>query len=143
MAKGGFGGYAVRDADGEDMAVLTGLWREFRAQTPEPEWRAGTPDEHLDALAQAIRADVVLIAERQGEPVGFALAEVTSPGVGYLHILYVRPQVRRTGLAARLIRELARRFERQGVVLLELDVRASNTVARSPSINAGDSFPSN
>ena len=131
MSASGSGGYGIRDANGADVAVVTALWREFRAETTEPDWRAGNPEAHLAALGDAIGTDLVLIAERQGEPVGLAVAEPRATGAGYLHILFVRPEVRRSGVAAALLREVAKRFKGQGLELLELDVLASNTGARS------------
>jgi ribosomal protein S18 acetylase RimI-like enzyme len=50
--------------------------------------------------------------------------------VGYLHILFVRPVARRSGVAAALLREVATRFAQRGLKTLELDVLASNDRAR-------------
>jgi ribosomal protein S18 acetylase RimI-like enzyme len=120
----------IRDATLADRDSVTCLWREFRQETPELAWRAGGPDDHVRALVEAIGTDFVLLAEREGDPAGLAVAEVRDERVGYLHILFVRPVARRSGVAAALLREVATRFAQRGLDTLELDVLASNDRAR-------------
>jgi len=121
----------IRDATGSDRDSVTCLWREFSEETPEPSWRAGKSEDHVRALVEAIGTDVVLLAERNGEPAGLAVAEVRDDPVGYLHILFVRPGARRSGVAGALLREATTRFAERDRKLLELDGLASNDRARS------------
>jgi ribosomal protein S18 acetylase RimI-like enzyme len=121
----------IRDATLADRDSVTCLWREFRKETPELAWRAGSPEHHVRALVEAIGTDFVLLVEREGDLAGLAVAEVRDERVGYLHILFVRPGARRSGVAAALLREVATRLAQRGLDLLELDVLASNDRARS------------
>ena len=121
----------IRDATLADRDSVTCLWREFSEEKPGPSWRAGDSEDHERALVEAIGTDVVLLAERKGEPAGLAVAEVRDDRVGYLHILFVRPGARRSGVAAALLREVVTRFAERDLKLLELDVVASNGRARS------------
>ena len=125
------GGFRIRDATRSDRDSVTCLWREFSKEKPGPSWRACNSEDHVRALVEAIGTDVVLLAERKGEPVGLAVAEVRDDRVGYLHILFVRPGARRSGVAAALLIEVATRFAERDLKLLELDVLASNHRARS------------
>ncbi len=125
------GRFHIRDATRSDRDSVTCLWREFSEEKPGPSWRAYNSEDHVRALAAAIGTDLVLLAERKGEPVGVAVAELRDDQVGYLHILFVRPGARRSGVAAALLREVATRFAERDLKLLELDVLASNDRARS------------
>ena len=126
------GGFRIRDATRSDRDCVTNLWCEFSEEKPGPSWRAGNSEDHVRALVEAIGTDVVLLAERKGgEPAGLAVAEVRDDVVGYLHILFARPDARRSGVATALLKEVATRFLERDLKLLELDVVASNDRARS------------
>jgi hypothetical protein len=60
-----------------------------------------------------------------------ALARRRGPLVGRITDLYVRPHARRTGVADALTRAVVERFAADGVEVVDLEVMASNTVARS------------
>ena len=86
---------------------------------------------HARELERAIGTDIVLLAEQDEQPVGLAVADAKGEGVGYLHILYVHPSARWSGVAAALLREVVRRLRTEGRTVLELDVLASNERALS------------
>src|SRR5205814_3511573 len=83
--------------------------------------------EDLAWLEQAIRDEIVLLA---GED-GLAVAQRKGERLGFLDVVYVRPEARRSGLAAQLVREVAAQMREGGVEMLELEVLASNAEARA------------
>jgi hypothetical protein len=66
-----------------------------------------------------------------GDPVGFALGRRRAPGFGTLTDLYVAKDARRSGIATELMREVLSGFRELGVEHIDLEVLASNSVARS------------
>jgi len=118
----------IRSATTADVALVHELWREFDAEIPDAPWRDDDSSDDLRELEQAIGKDVVLIAEDDGTPVGLSVAERKGERMGFLHILYVRPQARRRGIAAELVRETVAQL---GTEMLELEVLDSNHGARS------------
>jgi ribosomal protein S18 acetylase RimI-like enzyme len=121
----------IRAATGDDVATVVELWREFKAQEHEPAWRDEAGEADLRELELAIVTDIVLLAEHEDQAIGIALADTKGKQVGYLHILYVRACARRSGVAAALVRETAKRLRADGRSVLELGVLASNKRARS------------
>ena len=71
------------------------------------------------------------MAEDEAAPVGFALGRSRAPGFGTLTDLYVVQDARRSGIATELMREVLAAFRTLGIEHLDLDVLASNSVARS------------
>ena len=118
----------IRSATTADVALVHELWREFDAEIPDAPWRDDDSEDDLRELEHAIGKDVVLIAEEDGRPVGLSVAEKKGVRVGFLHILYVRPDARQHGVAAELVRETVTQL---GTEVLELDVLDSNHAARA------------
>ncbi len=116
----------IRTATPDDLPLIRELWLAFEHEVQEPEWRDGYTDD-LDAR---VRDDIVLLAVEEDDAVGLAVAAKAGERVGFLSTLYVRPEARRNGVAAELVREVAARLGALGVEVLELDVLASNTAAR-------------
>ncbi len=123
--------HLIRDATRDDAATVLMLWLEFKAEERQPAWREDATRDHARELERAIGTDIVLLAEQDEQPVGLAVADAKGEGVGYLHILYVHPSARWSGVAAALLREVVRRLRTEGRTVLELDVLASNERARS------------
>jgi len=121
----------IRTATKDDLSIVQELWLAFEAEIPDEPWRDSDTDEDVAALEQAIANDVVLLAESDGWAVGLAVAARKGARLGFLDLLYVRPEARRGGVAAELTREVAARFGAQGVEVLELEVLASNRDART------------
>jgi ribosomal protein S18 acetylase RimI-like enzyme len=121
----------VRDAVTADLPVLHEMWRDFQREIPDPDYIEVDEEHELGEVDEVVGRGVALIAERDGEPVGYALAELQHPRAGFLHDLYIRPDARGAGLAAELVREVVARLRERGADVLRLEVLASNADARS------------
>jgi GNAT superfamily N-acetyltransferase len=117
----------IRAATSEDLPLVRELWRAFDSEVPDAEWHDDDSADDLRALEEAIGTDVVLLAD----DVGLAVATKKGERLGFLDIVYVRPEARRGGVAAELVREAAARLREQGADMLELEVLASNSGARA------------
>ncbi len=121
----------IRNATIYDFPLVRELFLEFQQELEDLPFRDDDTEDDLKKIEKGIGKDVVLIAERDGEPVGLAVAEKAGKLVGYLGSLYVRPSARKSGVAAELVREVVARLAEQGVEMLELDVLAKNVQARA------------
>jgi ribosomal protein S18 acetylase RimI-like enzyme len=117
----------IRPATADDLPLVRELWQAFNAEIPDEPWREDDLAEDLAWLEQAIRDEIVLLADADG----LAVARRKGEKLGFLEVVYVRPEARRGGLAAELIREVVARLREGGVEMLELEVLASNTEARA------------
>jgi ribosomal protein S18 acetylase RimI-like enzyme len=117
----------IRSATADDLQLVRELWQEFNREIPDEPWREDDLAEDLDWLEQAIRDEIVLLADEDG----LAVARRRGRRLGFLEVVYVRPQARRGGLAAQLVREVTTRLREAGADMLELEVLASNVEARS------------
>jgi GNAT superfamily N-acetyltransferase len=116
----------IRSATAADLPLVRDLWRAFELEVPEPDWRDDDSEQDLAELEKAVENDVVLLAD----DVGLAVATKIGARQGFLDILYVKPEARRTGVAADLVREVATRLRELGADTLELEVLQSNAAAR-------------
>jgi GNAT superfamily N-acetyltransferase len=117
----------IRQATSDDLPRVRELWAEFEAEVPEPPWYDDELEQDLEWLAGVVEKETVLLAD----DVGLAVALMKGSRVGFLEMLYVRPQARGTGLARELTREAVSRLRERGAEVLELEVLASNTHARA------------
>ncbi len=117
----------IRPATADDLPLVRELWRAFEAEIPEPSWYDDDLEKDLEWLAEAVHDETVLLAD----DVGLAVALMKGTRLGFLEMLFVRPQARGTGLARELTREAAARLKERGAEVLELDVLASNAHARA------------
>ena len=117
----------IRAATPDDLPLVRELWRAFGDEIPDAEWRDDDSDDDLRALEQAIGKDVVLLAD----DVGLAVATKRGERLGFLDVVYVRPEARRAGIAAELVRAAAVELRLRGADMLELEVVASNGAARA------------
>ena len=117
----------IRPATADDLPLVRELWQAFNAEIPDEPWREDDLAEDLAWLEHAIRDEIVLLA---GED-GLAVAQRKGNRLGFLDVVYVRPEARRSGLAAELAREVAAQMRERGVEMLELEVLASNAEARA------------
>ena len=122
----------VRRAAPVDFEAIVELWRDFDHEVPAPthEGRADESKE-LGEIREIIGSEIAFVAEDDGTPVGFALARRRAPGFGTLTDLYVGRDARRSGIATELMREVLGAFRELGIEDFDLDVQASNHVARS------------
>ena len=123
----------VRRAEADDQAALAELWRELDHEVPPPIHEGPADSEkELAEVAGIVDQGLAFLAEDDdGSPVGFALGKRRTVGLGTLTDLYVRKDARRSGIATELMRAVLAAFREAGVEQLDLDVLASNHVARS------------
>jgi ribosomal protein S18 acetylase RimI-like enzyme len=117
----------IRPATADDLPLVRELWQAFSDEIPDEPWREDDLAEDLAWLEQAIRDEIVLLADEDG----LAVARRRGDRLGFLEVVYVRPQARGGGVAAELVREVVTRLSETGVEMLELEVLASNVEARA------------
>jgi ribosomal protein S18 acetylase RimI-like enzyme len=118
----------VRSATTADLELGRELWEAFYSEWPEPEHRRKDWSDVVEHVRLHIEENVVLIAEDGGTAVGFALAWPRNERVGYVSDLYVRPELRRRGIARALLSETAGRLGRE---FLTLTTETRNPGARA------------
>jgi len=122
----------VRPAGPGDFEAIAALWQELDHELPPPvHARPPDPEKELAEVAEILASETALVAEAEGAAVGFALVRRPTATLATLTDLYVTPSARRSGVATRLMREVVALLGEQGVEYLDLDVQASNAVARS------------
>jgi ribosomal protein S18 acetylase RimI-like enzyme len=121
----------VRRATEADLPAVEELWRAFEEEVPPPAHVDVDHAQELTEIREIIDSGLGFIAERDGDIAGFALAHRRSRRIGYLSDLYVRPELRREGVAAALVLEVVETLAADGVEHLELEVQAANADARS------------
>jgi GNAT superfamily N-acetyltransferase len=77
-----------------------------------------------------LEGKLVLVAEENGEAIGFAYGQVFPNGLAHLNVAYVRPESRTQGVAKALTAAFAARAQEQGAEHVSLDVDVSNEVGR-------------
>ncbi|MDP1028565.1 GNAT family N-acetyltransferase [Sphingomonas sp. KR1UV-12] len=102
----------IRPATPADVATILGFVRDLAAFEREPDAVTATAPMLAEALFGASPAAEAVIAEREGEPVGFALffhnfSTWTGRRGVYLEDLYVTPAARGAGVGTALLRHLA------------------------------------
>jgi ribosomal-protein-alanine N-acetyltransferase len=110
-------------ADSGDAAVLAAMSRDLIEAGLE--WRYRTP-----SLRQLIaHAETVTLVARHGETVaGFGIMKYGDERA-HLMLLAVRPDVRRRGIARRLVEWLVRSASTAGVATIHVELRAGNAGA--------------
>jgi GNAT superfamily N-acetyltransferase len=124
----------VRPAGPDDAGLIAALVREHAAYEGAPDAVRGAAEDYARAgFAEA--AFECLIAEADGEPVGFALFFTNfSTWEGrqglFLEDLFVRETARGLGAGRRLVAELARTIRERGGTRLDLVVMEENVARR-------------
>lgn len=117
----------IRPATADDLPLVRELWQAFNTEIPDEPWREDDLAEDLAWLEQAIGDDIVLLADSDG----LAVARRKGERLGFLEVVYVRPEARQAGVAAQLVREVVSRLREAGAEVIELEVLASNAEARA------------
>jgi ribosomal protein S18 acetylase RimI-like enzyme len=117
----------IRAATTDDLPLVRELWQAFNEEIPDEPWREDDLAEDLEWLEQAIGKEIVLL----GDENGLAVARRRGDRLGFLEVVYVRPEARGGGLAAELVREAVTLLREAGAEMLELEVLASNVEARA------------
>ena len=123
----------VRRARPDDYDAIAALWRDFDHEVPPPIHEGPADQEkELAEVAEILVSEIAFVAEdNDGEAVGFALAKQRTPKLGTLTDLYVARDARRSGVGTELMREVLAALSAQGIEHIDLEVIASNAVARS------------
>jgi ribosomal protein S18 acetylase RimI-like enzyme len=122
----------IRDASANDLELLHRLRDEFQQELDKPPFFDEPWDTVADDVADTIAHGVALIAEEEGAPVGYALANVVpqTPIRGHLYDLFVHSDTRGRGVGRELIAAVGERLKARGVTHLSLDVALTNDSAR-------------
>lgn len=122
---------ALRDATPDDIPTILALVRELAEYERDPDAAVATPELLHDAMFGARAVAHAIMAEEEGEAVGFALyffnfsTWTGRPGL-YLEDFYVRPSARGRGVGTRLFRRLAEIAQERGCARMELSVLTWN-----------------
>lgn len=121
----------VRAATQADLPRLKELWLAFEQEVPPPPYVDVDHDREAREIEEIVREQVAVVAERDGEAVGFALARMKGSKLGYVSDLYVVPDARRERVAQALTREAVSSLRTQGAEAVQLEVLVENGDARS------------
>jgi GNAT superfamily N-acetyltransferase len=122
----------VRRATEADEAVIRELWEAFEHEIPDPEgfvpetWE----DEWKDTRRDMVSGSVFLAEDDEGV-VGLARAERNNYGASHVHLIYVRPRARRTGVTKALLQSCVEDARRTGAGMISLHVLKTNEPAAS------------
>ena len=120
----------VRQATAADLPALEELWAAFHRELPEPEHVHVDVEEEKREIREIVENGLGFLAERDGEPVGFALALVDKH-MARLSDLYVVTDARRGGVAAALTAAVVEEAIDRGATHLDLEVVSGNAAARA------------
>ena len=122
----------VRAVTGADAAAVRELWEAFEAEISPPE--AFDPESWDEAWADLRRhahdGVALLVEDDGGRAVAYAFATAVKARRSHVTDVYVRPEVRRRGVASHLMHELADGLRDLGAEWVSLDVQTSNRPAR-------------
>jgi ribosomal protein S18 acetylase RimI-like enzyme len=122
----------TRRAGADDFEAIAALWRELDHEIPPPIHEGPADvDKELSEVAEILASEIAFVAEDEGAAVGFALARQRTATLGTLTDLYVAQDARRSGVGSELMRQVLAAFTARGIEHIDLEVLASNTVARS------------
>jgi ribosomal protein S18 acetylase RimI-like enzyme len=122
---------AVRRAVPADLPMLERAWGAFAAAVPPPAHRPVDAEREVAALAEGVATGIAFVAETAGSLAGYAVGRATEGTVVRLLVLWVEPAHRRSGLAADLVRAVVDEALARGARMLDLEVTATNTAART------------
>lgn len=114
----------VREATQADEPTLLAFTEAILAENWDRPWR---PREVEPGMFEG---KLVLLAEDDGEPVGYAFGELDPQGYALVNIVYVVPERRRQGITKALLAGFGERARAAGIEYLTLDVATSNEVGR-------------
>jgi ribosomal protein S18 acetylase RimI-like enzyme len=116
----GASGLVVRAFRDADEPAVTALWgRVFGPSAPR-----NAPDRVI-AQKRKVQPELFLVAELSGDVVGTTIAGDDGHR-GWLHLVAVSPDHRKTGIGRVLVEEAARRLRERGVPKVNLQIRGEN-----------------
>ncbi len=124
---------SVRRATTGDYEVIASLWQDFDHEFPPPAHQGATDvEQELAEVAEILESELAFVGEDDdGLVVGFALVRRTSERLATLTDLYVTPSARGSGIGVRIMREVVATLRDDGVEHVDLNVLATNALARS------------
>jgi ribosomal protein S18 acetylase RimI-like enzyme len=114
----------VREATPADEPTLLAFTEAIFGENWDRPWR---PPEITPKIFEG---KLVLLAEDDGEPVGYAFGDLDPQGYVHVNIVYVVPEHRRRGVTTALLDEFASRAREEGIEHMTLDVATRNEVGR-------------
>ena len=114
----------VREATAADEPTMLAFTEAIFAENWDRPW--GPPE----VTPKMFEGKLALLAEDEGEPVGYAFGELDSVGYAHVNIVYVVPERRRQGVATALLAAFGERAREQGIEHLTLDVAVRNEAGR-------------
>jgi ribosomal protein S18 acetylase RimI-like enzyme len=122
----------IRSATKTDRDLLRRLWEEFEEELDHPPYLRETWEEAWDDLSDTVRDGVALIAEQDGDAVGFIFCVLGDRGRQTAHVtdIYVRPEARGQGIGRALLAEVVEPARAAGFDHVSLEVMLRNTEAR-------------
>ena len=132
---------SIRRASAADLGTLQRLWQEFEDELDGPEYLSESWEDERKAVEKNLREGVVLIAEEDGEPAGYAELHFEDPRLAWLKAIYVRPAYRRQGVARALLAEVAAQRATSARRDTSASRSSSRTVTRSSTTSASASSP--
>jgi ribosomal protein S18 acetylase RimI-like enzyme len=121
----------IRPATIDELPALFALWQEFHDEVPPPDYDPIDLEHELKEIEECVRSEIALVAEEDGELVGLAFAHMKSDRLGFLTDLYVRRELRGTGIARALVHRTTQLLREQGADVVRLEVLAGNANARA------------
>lgn len=121
----------IRRATPADREALHRLYRELDAEIPSPQYYGARIEDELAEVDEILEREIAVVAEEDGEVVGFVLARPRPGTRGLLSDIYVRPENRRRGLASVMAAEAVEALRAYGVTHVTLSVSADNAAARA------------
>jgi ribosomal protein S18 acetylase RimI-like enzyme len=128
----------IRRATNDDRETLYALWDEWiERESPIPPWVDGAREGTRAGIDNALSSGCAVIAEEDGEVLGFACGLMQGLRIGDLTELYVRPKARRRAIARELVRAVVAELRELGAAFVTGGVAPENLAARSFYENAG------
>jgi ribosomal protein S18 acetylase RimI-like enzyme len=115
----------VREATAADEPTVLEFTEAIFGENWDRPWR---PPE---LTPEMFEGKLVLVAEDDGEPIGYAFGELDPHGYAHVNIVYVLPERRREGVTRALMAEFAARARDRGIDHVTLDVATGNEVGRA------------
>jgi GNAT superfamily N-acetyltransferase len=132
--------FEIREARPADRGALGRLWTELveHHRRLDPAYRVPSPlvPALLSEIDRGLRLDRchILIASRGERPAGFAFAEVEraahsdglARAIGWIHELWVQPELRGCGIGTALVERASEHLRRRGSERIAVRVEAAN-----------------
>jgi ribosomal protein S18 acetylase RimI-like enzyme len=127
----------IRPAQPSERETLVALWDEWVGDGELPPWVEDARDGTIEGIDEALRDGVAVVAEQDGEVVGFACGLRRGTRSGEVSELYVRPSARRQGLGTRLLQAVIEALHARDIRFVSVEVGVDNAAARALYDRAG------